>query len=47
MKVSRLSRNSGVLIWRFVTYYFYLIAGFPVFLALAGRTFVKLLYRQR
>lgn len=41
------SAAAAVLIWRFVTYYFYLIAGFPVFLALAGRTFVKLLYRQR
>ncbi|MDV6319613.1 lysylphosphatidylglycerol synthase transmembrane domain-containing protein [Chromohalobacter sp. HP20-39] len=40
------SAAAAVLIWRFVTYYFYLIAGAPVFLAMAGRTFARLLSRR-
>ncbi|MCK2041752.1 flippase-like domain-containing protein [Chromohalobacter sp. TMW 2.2308] len=45
--IGKQSAAAAVLIWRFVTYYFYLIAGAPVFLALAGRAFAKLLSRRR
>jgi uncharacterized protein (TIRG00374 family) len=37
---------AAILIWRFVTYYFYLMAGAPVFLALAGRS-LRHLWRSR
>lgn len=37
---------AAVLIWRFVTYYFYLLVGAPVFLALAGRAVIRLLHRH-
>lgn len=37
---------AAVLIWRFVTYYFYLLVGAPVFLALAGRALMRLAHRH-
>lgn len=38
---------AAIVIWRFVTYYFYLIVGAPVFLLLAGRPFLRALLRTR
>ncbi|KFF50158.1 membrane protein [Gammaproteobacteria bacterium MFB021] len=38
---------ASVLIWRFVTYYFYLLAGFPIFLATAGRAFLRMMARRQ
>lgn len=40
------SAAAAVLIWRFVTYYFYLLAGFPIFLATAGRTFLRMMSKR-
>lgn len=37
---------AAVLIWRFVTYYFYLLAGAPVFMALAGRAMLRRIQRH-
>ncbi|MBB3103971.1 lysylphosphatidylglycerol synthase transmembrane domain-containing protein [Azomonas macrocytogenes] len=45
--VGKSSAAAAILIWRFVTYYFYLIAGAPVFLQLAGRPLLKRLIRYR
>lgn len=36
---------AAILIWRAVTYYFYLIAGAPVFLMLAGRPLVERVFK--
>lgn len=41
--VGKSTTAAAILIWRFVTYYFYLIAGAPVFVHLAGRTLFRLL----
>ncbi|GAB2795116.1 lysylphosphatidylglycerol synthase transmembrane domain-containing protein [Halomonas shantousis] len=41
------SAAAAILIWRFVTYYFYLLAGAPVFLAMAGRSLLYLLRSRR
>lgn len=38
---------AAIVIWRFVTYHFYLLAGAPVFLALAGRPFLARLVQGR
>ncbi len=38
---------AAILIWRFVTYYFYLIAGAPLFLHLAGRPLFNRLVKAR
>ncbi|WP_110687965.1 lysylphosphatidylglycerol synthase transmembrane domain-containing protein [Salinicola aestuarinus] len=40
------SAAAAVLIWRFVTYYFYLLAGFPIFLITAGRTFLRMMSKR-
>ncbi|SDK80590.1 conserved hypothetical protein [Modicisalibacter muralis] len=44
--IGKHSAAAAVLIWRFVTYYFYLLVGAPVFLALVGRTVIRLLQRR-
>lgn len=44
--IGKHSAAAAVLIWRFVTYYFYLLVGAPVFLALAGRAVIRLLHRR-
>lgn len=41
------SAAAAILIWRFVTFHFYLIAGAPVFLHLAGRPLLRRLLRAR
>ena len=41
--VGKSTTAAAILIWRFVTYYFYLIVGAPVFVHLAGRTLFRLL----
>lgn len=41
--VGKSTTAAAILIWRFVTYYFYLIVGAPVFVHLAGRTLSRLL----
>ncbi|OLO04368.1 MULTISPECIES: lysylphosphatidylglycerol synthase transmembrane domain-containing protein [Salinicola] len=41
------SAAAAVLIWRFVTYYFYLLAGFPIFVATAGKAFLRMMNKQR
>lgn len=43
--VGKSSAAAAILIWRAVTYYFYLVAGAPVFLHLAGRPLLKRLLR--
>ncbi|TWI58540.1 uncharacterized protein (TIRG00374 family) [Pseudomonas duriflava] len=45
--VGTATAGAAILIWRFVTYYFYLIAGAPVFIHLAGRPLLKRLIRFR
>ena len=45
--VGKSSTAAAILIWRFVTYYFYLIVGAPVFLQLAGRPLLNRLMRSR
>ncbi len=45
--VGKSTSAAAILIWRFVTYYFYLIAGAPVFLHLAGRPLFNRLVRAR
>ena len=45
--VGKSTAAAAILIWRFVTYYFYLIAGAPLFLHLAGRPLFNLLVRAR
>ncbi len=45
--VGKSSSAAAIVIWRFVTYYFYLIAGAPVFLHLAGRPLLRKLVRTR
>ncbi|GHB27867.1 lysylphosphatidylglycerol synthase transmembrane domain-containing protein [Salinicola rhizosphaerae] len=41
------SAAAAVLIWRFVTYYFYLLAGFPIFLATAGKAFLRMMNKRK
>ena len=41
--VGKSTTAAAILIWRFVTYYFYLIAGAPVFFHLAGRSLFRML----
>lgn len=45
--VGKSTAAAGILIWRFVTYYFYLIVGAPLFLHLAGRPLFNRLVRAR
>lgn len=45
--VGKSASAAAILIWRFVTYYFYLIVGVPVFLLLAGRPLLARLMRVR
>ncbi|MEE4462981.1 YbhN family protein, partial [Azotobacter chroococcum] len=45
--VGKSTSGAAILIWRAVTYYFYLIAGAPVFLHLAGRPLLRRLVRYR
>lgn len=45
--VGKSTAGATILIWRFVTYYFYLIVGAPVFLHLAGRPLFNRLVRDR
>ena len=45
--VGKSATAAAILIWRFVTYYFYLIVGAPVFLHLAGRPLLRRLLRAR
>jgi uncharacterized protein (TIRG00374 family) len=45
--VGKSSAAAAILIWRAVTYYFYLIAGAPLFLHLAGRPLLRRLVRFR
>jgi uncharacterized protein (TIRG00374 family) len=45
--VGKSTAAAAILIWRAVTYYFYLIAGAPVFLHLAGRPLLERLVRHR
>ncbi len=45
--VGKSTAAAAILIWRFVTYYFYLIAGAPVFLHLAGRPLFNRLVKAR
>lgn len=45
--VGRSTAAAAILIWRLVTYYFYLAAGAPVFLMLVGRPLLGRLLRQR
>ncbi len=40
------STAAAILIWRFVTFYWYLIAGAPVFASIAGRTLWKRLWAR-
>ncbi len=41
------SAAAAVLIWRFVTYYFYLLAGFPIFIATAGKAFLRMMNKRK
>jgi uncharacterized membrane protein YbhN (UPF0104 family) len=42
--VGKSTAAAAILIWRIVTYYFYLVAGGPVFLLMVGRPLlIKLL----
>jgi len=45
--VGKPTAAAAILIWRFVTYYFYLIAGAPLFLHVAGRPFINRLAKAR
>ncbi|SEQ55021.1 conserved hypothetical protein [Azotobacter beijerinckii] len=45
--VGKSTSAAAILIWRAVTYHFYLIAGAPVFLHLAGRPLLRRLVRYR
>ena len=45
--VGKSTTAAAILIWRFVTYYFYLIVGAPVFLQLAGRPLLRRLMPSR
>lgn len=45
--VGKSTAAAAILIWRFVTYYFYLIAGAPLFIHLAGRPLFNRLVRAR
>lgn len=45
--VGKSTAAAAILIWRAVTYYFYLVAGAPVFLHLAGRPLLRRLVRYR
>lgn len=45
--VGKSTAAAAILIWRAVTYYFYLIAGAPVFIHLAGRPLLNRLIRFR
>lgn len=45
--VGKSTAAAAILIWRGVTYYFYLIAGAPLFLHLAGRPLLRRLVRFR
>ena len=45
--VGKSTAAAAILIWRFVTYYFYLIAGAPLFLHLAGRPLMDRLAKAR
>ncbi|WP_313023897.1 lysylphosphatidylglycerol synthase transmembrane domain-containing protein [Pseudomonas lopnurensis] len=45
--VGKSTTAAAILIWRFVTYYLYLIVGAPVFLHLAGRPLLRRLLRAR
>ncbi|KHO66087.1 lysylphosphatidylglycerol synthase transmembrane domain-containing protein [Pseudomonas flexibilis] len=45
--VGKSSAAAAIIIWRGVTYYFYLIAGAPLFLHLAGRPLLRRLVRFR
>lgn len=45
--VGKSTTAAAILIWRFVTYYFYLIVGAPVFLHLAGRPLLRRLLPSR
>lgn len=45
--VGKSTAAAAILIWRFVTYYFYLIVGAPLFLHLAGRPLFDRLVRAR
>lgn len=45
--VGKSTAAAAILIWRAVTYYFYLIAGGPVFLLLVGRPLLNTLMRLR
>lgn len=45
--VGKSTAAAAILIWRFVTYYFYLIAGAPLFLHLAGRPLFDRLAKAR
>lgn len=45
--VGQETASAAILIWRAVTYYFYLIAGFPAFLLLAGRPLFNRLMQMK
>lgn len=45
--VGKSTAAAAILIWRMVTYYFYLLAGGPVFLVLVGKPLLKRLMRFR
>ncbi|WP_106477306.1 lysylphosphatidylglycerol synthase transmembrane domain-containing protein [Phytohalomonas tamaricis] len=45
--VGQSTAAAAILIWRAVTYYFYLVAGAPVFLVLAGRPLLNRILRVR
>lgn len=45
--VGKSTAAAAILVWRFVTYYFYLIAGAPLFLHLAGRPLFNRLVKAR
>lgn len=45
--VGKSTAAAAILIWRFVTYYFYLIVGAPLFLHLAGRPLFDRLIKAR
>lgn len=45
--VGKSTAAAAIVIWRFVTYYFYLIAGAPLFLHLAGRPLFNRLAKTR
>lgn len=45
--VGKHTAAAAIVLWRAVTYYFYLVAGAPVFLALVGRPLLRRLLRLR